>query len=274
MQYNLFLKTLTNIFPLDSALEGDKVGLQIKVNIKKVEKVLVAYELNAEVIEEAINKQVEMIIVFHPLIYRPLQEIDYEERVSNLTAKLIKNDISLYSLHTCFDNNKEGTNSILADRFDLKNRTWLVPDKKYPENGFGIIGELNKKLEISSFIDKCSEIFMSPIRYNPNGKSKFVKKVAIIGGSGTSHLSQVEMADVDAFITADVSYHNFHRVEGKMFLIDPGHYEMEQFIAKSLHGILSKNIPDVEFYCSEAYTNPVRYSDPKYTKMQIKNLVN
>lgn len=274
MQYKLFFETLTNIFPIDSALDDDKVGLQINLQKVSINKCLIAYELNESVVKEAINLQVDLIVAFHPLIYRPLQEIDIDERVAKLTSILIKNDISLYSLHTCFDNYKDGTNKIIADKFGLINRYWIIPDMKYKENGFGIVGYLENELEINDFIKLCEDVFLSPIRVNSTSKSNFVKKIAIIGGSGTSFIAQVEKLNVDAFITADVSYHNFHRAEGKYFLIDPGHFEMEQFVAKGIYDILNKNISGVSFSLSKVYTNPVRYSNPKYNDMQVKNLVN
>lgn len=274
MQYNLFIESLNNIFPLDSALDDDKVGLQIKTNKNSIDNVLIAYELNDEVVEEAKSKNVDLIVVFHPLIYRPLQTFDFQERVAHLSAQLIKNDISLYVIHTCFDNYKDGSNKILADKFELNDIEFILPDKKYPQNGFGVIGNLKSPQNISDFISKCEEIFMAPIRYNSKSKSETISKIAIIAGSGTSFLSHVENLNVDAFITADVTYHNFHRVEGKMYLIDPGHYEMEQFIAKAIYDLLSKEISSANFHQSISYTNPVRYSNPNYTTLQIKNLVN
>ena len=274
MQYKLFFESLTNIFPLDSALADDKVGLQINVKKDTINKVLVAYELNNEVVAEAVGLAADLIIVFHPLIYRPLQEIDYDERVSDLCAKLIKNDISLFSVHTCFDNHKLGTNTILADKFSLNDRNWIVPDKKYSSNGFGVYGKLPEKMEIDTFIKQCEEIFMSPIRYNSKVKKSHIETIAIIGGSGSSYLTEVEKLDVDAFVSADISYHNFHRVEGKLLLVDVGHYEMEQFVAKAIYNLLKNEIQKVEFHYSKIYTNPVRYTNKVYTELQIKNLVN
>ena len=49
---------------------------------------------------------------------------------------------------------------------------------------------------------------------------------------------------------------------------------MEQFVAKGIYDILNKNISGVSFSLSKVYTNPVRYSNPKYNDMQVKNLVN
>lgn len=274
MQLYEFISKLQIKFPLDSALKDDVVGIQIFSTSDELEKVLVAYEITDLVVREAVAQNAGLILTYHPLIYRPLQQIDYKERVGRITAELIKNNIAVYSIHTCFDNFSNGSNHILANLFQLNELEYIEKNSKYDEKGFGIVGKLNKKLEISLFIEKCEQIFSSPVKYNEIGKEKEIEKIAIIAGSGMSYFSKIEKLNVDAFITSDVKYHDFHRANGHLFLIDPGHYEMEQYILKGLTSELNDIFAnEVTISRSQIYTNPVRYSSGDYTKEQIKKTI-
>ncbi len=64
------------------------------------------------------------------------------------------------------------------------------------------------------------------IRYSACTKSE-VYKVAVCGGSGSSLIPACIAAGVDAFVTADIKYHQFLEATGKLLLIDAGHYETE-----------------------------------------------
>lgn len=125
-------------------------------------------------------------------------------------------------------------------------------------------------MTLNELLIRLSGICNSPVRYCHGKDDNQIKRIAIVGGSGSSFIEDALKANADAFITADVSYHNFHRVEGKMALLDPGHYEMEQFVTKGLHDFLSSKIDEnVNLCISHAYTNPIRYyPDNDYTKKQ------
>lgn len=263
-----FCRKTDDIFPKKFALEGDRVGLQVDSGNNQINRILSAYELNEDVVEEAIKNKSDLITVFHPLIFRPLRSIDQNERVSKLVTLLLKNEISLYSIHTSFDTFPKGTNRLIADKLGLDNLSYLKDIDEQRNFGMGIVGEFNSEISLDKLLSKCSEVFHSNLKYNENGNGK-LKKIAIIGGSGTSFLNEVEKAGVDAFITADTSYHDFHRANGHYHLIDPGHYEMEMYNSLAIAEILKDKL-ELEIKVSRVMTNPVKefykkdhYSDHK-----------
>lgn len=274
MQFQQLIQEIQNLFPLDSALKDDVVGLQVNTKKNNIDSVLIAYEITKHVIDEAIEKKASLIICYHPLIFRPLQKIDFSDRISDLVSDLIRNDIALYCLHTCFDCYEKGSNYIVAQKLGLENFELIEKNEKYAGKGFGIIANTNKKIDLNVLVKKCEEIFSSPIRFNEFGKNKEIKRIAIIAGSGMSYYSKVESLNADAFITADVKYHDFHLADEKLNLIDPGHYEMEQFIVNGIFDVLKNKDFQVKLSKSNTYTNPVRYSNGDYKNMQIKNLTN
>lgn len=118
--------------PKKYAMEGDKIGLQIGRLNHEVERVLVTLDVTEEVVEEAIVKNVQLIIAHHPLIYRPLQKIDTETAAGRIVEKLIKNDIAVYAAHTNLDVTDGGVNDLLASALGITNTEVLVPS--YEEN--------------------------------------------------------------------------------------------------------------------------------------------
>lgn len=113
--------------PKKYAMEGDKIGLQIGRLNNQVERVLVTLDVTEEVVDEAIAKNVGLIIAHHPLIFRPLQKIDTETAAGRIVEKLIKNDIAVYAAHTNLDVATGGVNDLLAESLGLTNTEVLVP---------------------------------------------------------------------------------------------------------------------------------------------------
>jgi len=262
MDINQLLYAINQLLPPNSALEGDKIGLQIQGNTQNYKKLLVTLEINEEVIEEAVNNSCPCIVTFHPLIYRSLSEINQNERVGSLTYKLIKNDITVISVHTTFDTNPNGNNIFLANLFQLNNIKYISPMQFDDKYGMGVIGELTNEIKSEEFIKICSQKFKTPIRSNVQfHTNKNIKKIAIIGGSGSFLLPNIQNQGIDAFITADLTYHYFHSAGKDLLLIDPGHYELEQFIPENLTNFLSNTnyFKDIEIIKSKIYTNPINY---------------
>jgi dinuclear metal center YbgI/SA1388 family protein len=113
--------------PKSLAMEGDKVGLQIGNLSKKIQNVMIALDVLEEVVDEAIAKNVQLIIAHHPLIFRPLQRITSDDPSGRLIEKLIKNDIAVYAAHTNLDIAKGGVNDLLAEALGLKDTKVLFP---------------------------------------------------------------------------------------------------------------------------------------------------
>ncbi len=263
MKLKGLIENIEKVLPAKTAMEKDRIGLQLQSGRDNVDKLLITYEVTDDVVAEAISGNFDCIITFHPLIWMPLLKIEDEERVGRLVTKLISAKIALISVHTTFDAYEYGTSRILLDKLGLTYKSFLLPDKEVENAGLGVIGEFDKPIDYQTFIESVSHNFIAPLKYC-KGKTESIKTVAILGGSGSSMIDDALRAGVDAYITADCTYHQFHSLKGKMWLIDPGHYEMEQFLAPVLKKIIEKSIKEnsgenVEIDFSEVYTNPVCY---------------
>ncbi|MBM2815395.1 MAG: hypothetical protein HW421_2157 [Ignavibacteria bacterium] len=270
------LEIIENILPGEAAIEGDRFGLQIQSSEQDVKSILAVYEITDDIIEEAIENGCDCIISFHPLIYYPLSSISLDERVGRLAAKLIKNSISLITIHTNFDSYHSGTSKILADRLGLQFESFLIPNSKLKNFGMGIIASTYKLLTEEELISKVHDVCSSPLRFC-TGSGQKIEKIAIVGGSGSSFLDEAITSGAQAFITADISYHNFHKAQRKIMLIDAGHYETEQHNPFYLAKLLSENIDtsgNLKIISSKKVTNPVRYypETENYFNKQMSNI--
>ena len=76
MDLNAVTKTLEKFAPTSYAGSWDNVGLLIEPSGPKVvKKVMLTNDLTEPVMQECLNAQVDMIISYHPPIFRPLKRI-------------------------------------------------------------------------------------------------------------------------------------------------------------------------------------------------------
>jgi dinuclear metal center YbgI/SA1388 family protein len=127
------------------------------------------------------------------------------------------------------------------------------------EAGSGLIGDLNREMNIEEFLNCLKKkLNLIHFKYTPVQKKK-IKKVAVCGGSGAFLIQSALQAGADAFITADIKYHEYFNGEDKMLLADIGHYESEVFTKELIFELLNKKFSNIALQLSEVNTNPIRY---------------
>ena len=132
-------------------------------------------------------------------------------------------------------------------------------DNPNPNVGMGKIGILDKAMEPSDFLSFVkNELHTEVIRHSPI-ISKKIQTVAVLGGSGSFAIENAKQQGADAFITADLKYHQFYMGEENLILVDVGHYESEQFTKNLIFDFLSKKMTNFAIVLSSTKTNPVNY---------------
>ena len=124
--------------------------------------------------------------------------------------------------------------------------------------GLGMTGELNEPMDEKAFLEFVKDKMQANgIRHSAfNGKQ--IKKVAVLGGSGSFAIKNVIAAGADAFLTADLKYHQFYEAEGKLLLADIGHFESERYTQDYIADYLGKHL-DIKITVASVDTNPVKY---------------
>jgi dinuclear metal center YbgI/SA1388 family protein len=118
---------LEQFAPLGLQEAYDNSGLLIGHGDQNISKALITLDVTDKVIAEAIENECKMIIAHHPLIFNTLKKINTRYGIGAMIAKLIKENIALYAIHTNLDNIAEGVNAKLAQTLGLKQLQILAP---------------------------------------------------------------------------------------------------------------------------------------------------
>ena len=259
-----FTRRLQEVLPPETAMSGDAIGLQVAPKRPDIGRVSVCLEITDQVVDEARSAGHDAIVTFHPLIYSPLRSIDRSDRVGRIVADCIAADIAVYSVHTAFDAYQHGTNLLLCAALGCNPVGPLVPNGD-GQSGMGLIASCDVSYE--TFVQTVADVCGGPVRYSTPPRTN-VSRIAIVAGSGMSFYNDALVAGVDVFVTADVKYHAFHAAAGHIGLVDPGHFEMEQFVPAGLTELLRQQIPSVDFTVSNVRTMPAAYALPSSFRSQ------
>lgn len=125
--------------------------------------------------------------------------------------------------------------------------------------GIGMVGELAEPLQEKTFLQFVKkQMNVSCIRHSKL-LERPIKKVAVLGGSGSFAIKNAIQKQADIYITSDIKYHEFYKAEGKIVIADIGHYESEQFTKNLLIDLLTKKFPNFAIILSKEVTNPIYY---------------
>ena len=132
-------------------------------------------------------------------------------------------------------------------------------DNLHGDTGSGLMGELPGPLSEKDFLTLLHTRFHTPVLRHTALRGRPVQKLAICGGAGSFLIPNALSAGVDAFVTADLKYHEFFEADGRLLLCDLGHYESEQFTTELLQEVLRQKFPTFAVLKTEVKTNPVQY---------------
>ena len=226
---------IEKLAPTNLAEDWDNVGLMVGDLEAEVKTILVALDINDEVIDEAITKNADMIITHHPFIFGSIKKINSESAVGRRSIKLIKNGIAVYSAHTNLDIAKNGTNDVLANLIGISNRDFLIVTGE--NNGLGRVGELGEPIKFIDFArDLKNKLGMKNVTITGDTE-KVIKKIGLCTGqgSGSEYMAKAKELGCDAYVTGDLRYHEAQYANNiDLCVVDITHYESEVLIVPVL----------------------------------------
>lgn len=223
---------LEELAPSGTAETWDRVGLQIGDPSGEVGNILVALTLTANVVDQAVAHGSRLIVVHHPILFRPVGDIRWDRPAGALLQRIVSHGISVYASHTNFDSAAEGTNEVLANRLGLRNAEPLVTRPNgAPNEGMGRVGHLAKAMPSEKFLELvCRRLGVSAVRCCGPMPER-IQRVAVMGGSGASFLHAANEAGADVFITGDVDFHEaIDSDDLGLWTIDAGHFATERWV--------------------------------------------
>jgi|SRR5574344_13638 dinuclear metal center YbgI/SA1388 family protein len=240
------------IAPKENQEGWDNCGFSVGSPAAEVTKALFALDCTESIIDEAIGEGCDIIITHHPLIFRGLKSINPDTHLGRIINKAIKHNIVVYSAHTNIDKATPGVSTLMADRLGLIER------KTLSAAGFGIVGNLPESLSAEQLIELVKNRFGQKIVRCSAPQAGSIKRVALCGGSGGDFISEAMCEGAQAYITGDLTYHEFYCEEGFM-IIDIGHYGGEYEVLSLFAKIVSENFPNFAALIGKENTNPIYY---------------
>ncbi len=247
----------------DLSMPGDVSGLQIGTLNKNIKRVMVALDIRETSVVEAIDKQIDLIIVKHAPIFKPLKNLVADDLQNQIYLKLIQHNIAVYVSHTDIDVVDGGLNDWFCDLLGITETEYL--HETAPGQGIGRVGTVKEQTLEELALTVKSVFGLDAVRLvtYAHQKDQYVNRVAICGGSGDDFYKDALEKGADVYITGDIYYHTGQDMLTQGLLaIDPGHHIESLFIqkiAEKLEEWKAAEGWDVEIFASTVSTNPFRH---------------
>ena len=190
----------------------DNVGLLIEPQAPmKIRKVMLTNDLTEAVMKECIQKECDMILSYHPPIFKGLKRLTlgggkWKERI---VIDCLVNKIALYSPHTAFDAVEGGVNDWLLKPFGQGDVKPL--EEVQPGIGPGRFITLTNQVSLEDAVNmlkqhlKLPHVRLAAAAANDTlSGAKMVSTIAVCAGSGGSLLKNHK---ADLWISGEMSHH-------------------------------------------------------------------
>lgn len=222
--------------PFQYQADFDNAGFLVGRSGAEVTKILVSLDITQEVVREAREQGVELIVAHHPVIFQPVRAITDETLTGQVLLELLEYGIAAICAHTNLDAVAEGVNDALARALGLTQIAQLCQegiDEQGRPYGIGRVGTVEEQSPAQFAAVVKEALGANSVRYVDGGKP--IRKVAVGGGACGGMLADALAQGCDAFVTSDVKYNGFLDAKAQgLTLIDAGHYPTENVVCPVL----------------------------------------
>lgn len=177
----------------------DNSGLLIDGGESETPCVICALDLCDGMVNLAIEKGAKLILTHHPVIYRAIKKID------GLYAKVIKNNITVYSSHLNLDSADGGIEDRLAKICGEKNNA-AINEYIDEKHGFGRIFEVAEEAA-ESVVNRVIGGLSTKKYIFYGDKNMPVKRVGSFCGAGLNEAAANMADNCDLYISSDMQHH-------------------------------------------------------------------
>lgn len=223
------IEILERLAPPEQAEEWDRLGLMVGSRKAECTGVLLALDATSQTVEEAEKLGVNLIVSHHPFIWDPMPRIDEDEKRGALCARLVRDRITVYSMHTNLDKAERGINDYLARLFGGKDIETDGVGRIFAAGGV-TLAQLAKTVA-EKLGDDTVLVVGDP--------SRIIDKAYVVGGAGGSEYDRArECADV--LITGELKHHQYLDAQADgLALIEFSHYFSEIIMQNILSDALA-----------------------------------
>lgn len=253
------VRFMESFAPPALAESWDNTGLLVGDREQPVQRMMTCLTITPESAEEAIERNVDLLISHHPLPFRAIQKITTDTTTGKLLWNLIRHGVGIYSPHTSFDSAEYGINQQIAEGLELQSTVPLISSPEVP-GGTGRLGEVPGGVPLGDFLKKVQSFFHLPHVAFVGDVSQNVRRIAIACGAAGEFLKEAQTFHCDLFLTGETNFHTLLEAQATgMGLVLMTHYASERFACERLAKILREEFPGTEIECSEREKNPLQY---------------
>ena len=268
---SMITEKLEQFAPKAAACDWDNPGLLVGRSDREVSRIYVALDASCSVVDAAIDAGCDLIVTHHPIIFRGVKSINDQSALGLKLLDLIRNDVSVFSMHTNFDSCPGGMADIVCAALGLRKTGLMEPTGFLPKDtqngaaeglqlrvvetegdvnpdayGIGFTAELPELLSAAELAARVKACFGLPfVQYYDAGMP--IRRIACCPGSGRGELKEVLSLGVDAFLSGDMGHHEgLDLCEEGISLLDAGHYGLEHIFVHYIAGFLRAQFPEAE----------------------------
>jgi len=127
MKLHQAISAIERRIAIREAEDFDNVGLLCGNTEREITGILICHDALENVVDDAIVKNLNLIITFHPIIFSGLKSLTGKNYIERAVMKAIENKIAIYAIHTAFDNDYFGVNFRICEELGLINQQILMP---------------------------------------------------------------------------------------------------------------------------------------------------
>lgn len=259
LQLSELIRFLEALAPLELAEEWDNVGLLVGDAQRQVSRVMTCLTLTPATVAEAVREQAGLVVVHHPLPFKPLARITAAGTVGKMLLELIEARVAVYSAHTACDSAADGINQQLAKRIGLVDIEPLVPANKANEAlGSGRVGRLERPANLIAVVAQIKQATGASQVQLVGDLERTIRTVAIACGSAGSFLNAAIAAKCELFVTGEASFHTCLEAEAQgIALALAGHYATERFHSDYLAEAIARQFAELHVWASRDERDPI-----------------
>lgn len=275
------ISIIENQIAIPQAEDFDNVGLLCGVPDRNVSGVLFCHDALENVIDEAVSRNCNLVVCFHPIIFSGLKSITGKNYVERAVLKAIENKIAIYAVHTAFDNDYFGVNAGICNQLGLKNLKILQPKKNnlkqltvYVPNDYS---EQLKEALFSAgagnigFYDECSFKIEGNGSFRPiEGSNPFSGQQNVRENADESMISVIfESYKQNRIIAAMKKAHPYEEVAHQIYSLD----NENQYSGLGMYGEFDEEMDEkdfLKFIKGKFNIEVIKHSD--FTNRKIKRV--
>lgn len=226
-------------------------------------RVLLTVDLTQDVAAEAIAHKVDIVVAYHPFIFRGLKSITQKDPQQRSLLRLIHSGISVYSPHTAVDSAQNGVNDFLARGIakghGIQTCLPITPLDSFEGAGMGRLLTFAEPVKLDSLVLNAKHCLQLPHVQvglaRGAQRDHAIRTVAICAGSGGLVFSGVK---ADLFFTGEMSHHeSLHFTESGLCLIVCGHSNTERPFLQQMRDEILADLPGTMVKVSDTDHDPL-----------------